>query len=310
MKPDWQNKSFAKGGAATGSTTMHSKLKVGMSSLHSKIGAAINNMPQAPKPAVRKFADGGAVRTRSDEEIGDTNPRTGVVDPGSYERRMKQGEENMARLSSAVDSFKSFFSQKDKASPENVTGASGMSAADEAKKSAMSGGYQTPSTAEEKRREMADYMVKPTETESKTEINATPVETKAAPAPAPTKKAKQVASAKKASAPAPKTETKKTVSSDTAAPSVKATSAAPVSQPVAKPTAKPAQQGTWGIHNAVPNIKSAASSIEKSLNSPDGKWGVQNVIPNIKGMAKSASDYINNFETPAERRSRLEKAKK
>jgi hypothetical protein len=178
MKPDWQNKSFAKGGSATGPMTMHSKLKVGMSSLHSKIGMANSNMPQAPEPAVRKFADGGVVRTRSDDEIGDTNPRTGKVDPGSYDRRMAEGAKNMERLSSAADTLKSFFS-KDKGadtSASNITGDSGMSASDMAKKQAMSGGAQMPAAAEEPRRQISDYMVKKEATEAKTEPVATPVE--------------------------------------------------------------------------------------------------------------------------------------
>ena len=179
MKPDWQNKSFAKGGTATGPSTMHPKLKVGMSSLHSKIGMANSNIPQAPKPAVRKFADGGMVRTRSDDEIGDTDIRTGRVDPGSYERRMKAGEENMERLRSAADTIKSFFS-KDKGadtSASNATGDSGMSASDTAKKQAMSGGFQmAKADSEEPRRQISDYMVKKEATEDKTESVAAPVE--------------------------------------------------------------------------------------------------------------------------------------
>lgn len=105
MKPDWQNKSYAKNGAATGPSTTHPKLKVGMSSLHSKIAVANHNTVQAKKPAVRKFADGGAVMTRSDDEIGDTNPRTGKVDPGSYDRRMAQGEKNLQALKDAFNKF-------------------------------------------------------------------------------------------------------------------------------------------------------------------------------------------------------------
>jgi hypothetical protein len=105
MKPDWQNKSYAKTSSPTAPSTMHSKLKVGMTSLHSKIAVSNHNMPQAPKPAVRKFADGGAVRTRSDEEIGDTDLRTGKVDPGSYDRRMAQGEKNLQALKDAFSKF-------------------------------------------------------------------------------------------------------------------------------------------------------------------------------------------------------------
>jgi len=215
MKPDWQNKSFAKGGTATGPSTMHAKLKVGMSSLHSKIGAANSNMPQAPKPAtkpvVRKFADGGMVRTRSDDEIGDTDMRTGRVDPGSYDRRMKAGAENMERLRSAADTIKSFFSKEkpSESSSANISGDTGMSDTDTAKKQAISGGYQMAKTeTEEPRRSISDYMVKPTETESKTEIQATPVETGAAPAPAKkANAAKASAASDSTSAPAKPTET-------------------------------------------------------------------------------------------------------
>ena len=192
MKPDWQNKSYAKGGAATGPSTMHPKLKVGMSSLHSKIGMANSNMPQAPKPAVRKFADGGMVRTRSDDEIGDTDIRTGRVDPGSYERRMKAGEENMERLRSAADTIKSFFS-KDKGadtSASNATGDSGMSASDTAKKQAMSGGFQmAKADSEEPRRQISDYMVKKEATEDKAEPVAAPVEAEPFKAKKPAKPA-------------------------------------------------------------------------------------------------------------------------
>jgi hypothetical protein len=105
MKPDWQNKSYAKTSSPTAPSTMHSKLKVGMTSLHSKIAVSNHNMPSQPMPAVRKFADGGSVRTRSDDEIGDTDLRTGKVDPGSYDRRMAQGEKNLQALKDAFNKF-------------------------------------------------------------------------------------------------------------------------------------------------------------------------------------------------------------
>jgi len=169
MKPDWQNKSYAKTGSPAAPSTMSPKLKVGMSTLHSKISQANSNMPQASKPAVRKFADGGSVTTRSDDEIGDTNPRTGVVDPGSYDRRMQAGQENLNRLKSAVESVRSFFSREKggEASPSNITGESGMSESDAAKKQAISGGMpfekkEEPAVkAEEPRRKIEDYMAKP-----------------------------------------------------------------------------------------------------------------------------------------------------
>ena len=197
MKPDWQNKSYAKSSSPTGPSTTHAKLKVGMSSLHSKISAANNNMPKAPKPVVRKFADGGSVRTRSDDEIGDTDPRTGKVDPGSYDRRMKAGEENLNRLKSAVESVRSFFS-RDKApesSPSNITGDSGMKDSDTAKKQAMSGGMdfekkadtkaepKVEAKAEEPRRKIEDYMVVK-EPESAAVVQPNTVVQALAPAPA------------------------------------------------------------------------------------------------------------------------------
>lgn len=209
MKPDWQNKSFAKGGAATGPSTMHSKLKVGMSNLHSKIGAANSNIPQAPKPVVRKFADGGAVRTRSDDEIGDTDMRTGRVDPGSYDRRMKAGEENMDRLRSAADTIKSFFSKEkpSESSSANISGDTGMSESDTAKKQAMSSGYQVAKTeTEEPRRQISDYMAKAPEMEKTEAATEVPAETVA-----PSKRAKvsssSMVSTPKASTPSPQAET-------------------------------------------------------------------------------------------------------
>lgn len=175
MKPDWQNKSYAKSGSPAGPSTTHAKLKVGMSSLHSKISAANSNMPKAPKPVVRKFADGGSVRTRSDDQIWwESQPGNRGKDyPGDeiaskqYERNKAAGEENLSRLKSAAESIRSFFS-RDK-SPEvssaNITGDSGMSESDIAKKQAMSGGMASEKKAEapapeERRREITDYMVK------------------------------------------------------------------------------------------------------------------------------------------------------
>jgi hypothetical protein len=83
----------------------------------------------------------------------------------------------MERLSSAADTLKSFFSSKEApASASNITGDSGMSASDMAKKQAMSGGAQMPAAAEEPRRQISDYMVKKEATEAKTEPVAAPVE--------------------------------------------------------------------------------------------------------------------------------------
>jgi hypothetical protein len=287
MKPDWQNKSFAKGGAATGPSTMHSKLKVGMSSLHSKIGAANSNMPQAPKPVVRKFADGGAVRTRSDDEIGDTDPRTGKVDPGSYDRRMKAGEENMARLSSAADTLKSFFSSKEApASASNITGDSGMSASDMAKKQAMSGGAQMPAAEPEKTRKIEDYMAKAPEAEGadygnegrRTSMASAPTPAKAKPAAKPSK-VEPAANVNYGN-------------EDRRTPMATTKAEAPT-----KPTKKTYRSVSGKIETYEPEPEKPANQ----------RWGVQNVIPNAKRYAGAVADYVKNFETPAERRSRERK---
>ena len=204
MKPDWQNKSYAKSGSPTAPSTMHSKLKVGMTSLHSKITVSNHNTVQA-KPAVRKFADGGSVRTRSDDEIGDTNPRTGVVDPGSYDRRMKAGEENMTRLKSAAESIRSFFSREKggDASPSNIIGESGMSESDTAKKQAMSGGMDFEKKAEPKIEPVAEPSYKQDVVKAITQPKATVQDLAPVAEPMPTEKAKPVAAkpAKKAAAP-------------------------------------------------------------------------------------------------------------
>ena len=48
----------------------------------------------------KRFDEGGFLRTRSDDEIGDTDPRTGIVTPGSFDRRRAQGEKNLQSLKS------------------------------------------------------------------------------------------------------------------------------------------------------------------------------------------------------------------
>jgi hypothetical protein len=329
MKPDWQNKSYAKGGAATGPSTMHSKLKVGMSNLHSKIGQANSNMPQAPKPAakpaVRKFADGGAVRTRSDDEIGDTNPRTGKVDPGSYDRRMKAGEENMASLRSAADSIKNFFSQEGKTSSSNVTGDTGMSASDTAKKAAMSGGAQMPAAAEEKPRTIESYMAKAPKDETEAadygnEGARTPMprassEPKAKPAKRNVNAQNVSAPAPKVEAPAPKVEAPFQSSvSKASAPSPQVETAAQMREKQLRASAGSRaarmSEAKKPVAPAMPSVKAAASEIKFSGRVPTSEEASANrqaLANKAKEFGVGIADYIKNFETPAERRSRERK---
>jgi len=211
MKPDWQNKSFAKTSSPTGPSTTHPKLKIGTSSLHSKIAAANSNMPQAPKPSVRKFADGGAVRTRSDDEIGDTDPRTGKVDPGSYDRRMAQGEKNLQALKDAFNKFTG-----EKSATENVTPAEAPKAVERFAAS------QNPET-EAKSKVMeepsykADVLKAVTTQKAEVKTEAAPAQAPAkAPAPAPaTEAAKPKAVKKAAKKAAPDTEASSSLSMPT-----------------------------------------------------------------------------------------------
>lgn len=319
MKPDWQNKSFAKTGSPAAPSTMNPKLKVGMSTLHSKISQANNNMPQAPKPVVRKFADGGSVRTRSDDEIGDTNPRTGVVDPGSYDRRMKAGEENLNRLKSAVESVRSFFSRDKEAesSPSNITGDSGMSESDVAKKQSMSN-----MSFDKKAEPVAEVKaeVKAEEPAYKAAVVEAVTKPRAAVQDLPAADAAPVASANAASSNA--------ASSNTA---VVKKAAAPVVAPVNKK--KPAKvdrsnksgqsqkdiealilqnKGLAG-NDAMKKQQQQSSTITKPTGSgrvPTPEQAAANrqaLIDKAKSVGTSVADYIKNFETPAERRSRLAK---
>lgn len=45
-----------------------------------------------------KSGSGGTVKTRSADEIGDTDLRTGKVTPGSFEKKQQQGQENLKKL--------------------------------------------------------------------------------------------------------------------------------------------------------------------------------------------------------------------
>lgn len=218
MKPDWQNKSYAKTSSPTGPSTTHAKLKVGMSSLHGKISAANNNMPKTPKPAVRKFADGGVVRTRSDDQIwwesqpgnrGKTYPGDDIASK-QYELNKARGEENLSKLKSAARSIASFFSRDKEAesSSANITGDSGMKDSDVAKKQAMSGGMdfenkaepvaepKVEPKAEEPRRKIEDYIKSAPVVQSSTQAGNLPAAADASAAPA------SAASAPAASAPA------------------------------------------------------------------------------------------------------------
>lgn len=252
MKPDWQNKSFAKNGAVTGSSTMHSKLKVGTSSLHSKIAAANSNMPQAPKPAVRKFADGGPVTTRSDNQIwwesqsgnrGQSYPGDEVASK-QYDARMAEGEKNMERLRSVRDSISSFFSKEDKASSDktssdNITNDKGGNKSDEAKAAIIS-------AAMEKKPEAS--AVKTEEPSFKADVLkavTAPKETKVEAAPAPAAPAPVTESAKPAPAPVAKPVAKK--------PGVKKRAVKAVVKPVSEPADKPA-----------PPVSSASKSLNTS----------------------------------------------
>lgn len=335
MKPDWQNKSYAKTGSPIGPSTMSAKLKCGMSSLHSKISAANNNMPQAPKPVVRKFADGGTVRTRSDDEIGDTDIRTGKVDPGSYDRRMKAGEENLARLKSAAESVRSFFTREKTVSLDEPKPT--MSEADVEKRQAtgrfgedmnkqpepvkMSEPVKMPEA--EKKRGIEDYISKAPVDESSDKVE---------PITAAVTSQKSNAKMEVVSLPAVN---KKPVVVSPPVPEVK-----PADAPPAKTNSALEKKGLAGNEAMKRDEANRASKTDtRPASSPfvatdyyrglDGKmkkktpdpapkteddWGTQNIKRNLqnapgdilKGLKKAGS-AIANFETLAERNSRLAK---
>jgi hypothetical protein len=281
MKPDWQNKSYAKTSSPTAPSTTHPKLKLGMTSLHSKIAVANNNMPQAPKPAVRKFADGGVIRTRSDEEIGDTPNYPGAKpDPGSFDRRMAEGEKNMQRLRSLGDSISSFFSKEDKASTEkassdNITNVSGGNKSDEAKAAIISAAMdKKPETVvtEEPRRKITDYMVKKSEGQSDSV-------TSAAPEPAPPPAAKEAAPVEKKAAPVVKK----------AAPVVKKVKKPEVKTDSKNPDPKPVPK----IYNedGTPNIvSSSASNLQESSRPVPPAVKVKNTAGRMNTIGNSQKD--------------------
>ena len=68
-----------------------------------------------------RTSDGNAVTTRSDAEIGDTNPRTGVVTPGSFDRNRANGEANMQRLQNLGQGISNFLGFGKKEAPAAAT---------------------------------------------------------------------------------------------------------------------------------------------------------------------------------------------
>jgi hypothetical protein len=329
MKPDWQNKSYAKTSSPASPSTMNPKLKVGMSTLHSKISQANNNMPQAPKPVVRKFADGGSVRTRSADEIGDTNLRSGVVDPGSYDRRMKAGEENLNRLKSAVESVRSFFTRDKQAesSPSNITGDSGMKDSDVAKKNAMSGGMDFEKKAEPKAEVKAEVKAeeptyKAAVVEAVTKPRAAVQDLPAAPAAAASSNAASsndaaaaaaAAAARKAAAAKKAAEKKaaenKKKQANTNANSASA-AASPSSSNVAKSFSEDVAKRRAGNMQPLSSSTAMFSDTMKSPPVPKDNRPKTDMKTTLQKGADAVSNYFSNFETPMQRRERERKEAK
>jgi hypothetical protein len=302
MKPDWQNKSYAKNGAPAGPSTTHPKLKVGMTNLHSKIAVANHNMPQAPKPVVRKFADGGAVRTRSAEEIGDTDAKSGKIDPGSYDRRAAQGEKNLQMLKDAFNKFtgdKATTTVKENESnmsPDSMASTyyKGNKASDTTKPVEM----KTETTTE------PSYMKDVRDTLSKPKAESTMTmteETKASAAPAKASKARKGKSV----------EAKKDSSMDTYPDETTRRVVPSATKQVEKPASSAKAQAPVG--ETYRKLDGTVGRASPKL-PPDQQWGVQNIIPNLKSdvpaIARSVGNYFKNMETPAQRRERERKEAK
>lgn len=62
-------------------------------------------------------ADGSAVTTRTANQIGDTNPRTGVVTPGSFDKNRAQGDKNLAALKDVGSKISNFIGGNKQTAP-------------------------------------------------------------------------------------------------------------------------------------------------------------------------------------------------
>jgi len=98
-----------------------------------------------PMKKSRRFAEGDLVggttnvRTRSDDEIGDTNPRTGVYTPGSYDARQKAGESNLNAVKGLWNRITGGSSDD---SSSKASTSSGPSASDTAKSKVISDSFK------------------------------------------------------------------------------------------------------------------------------------------------------------------------
>jgi hypothetical protein len=61
--------------------------------------------------------DGSAVTTRTANQIGDTNPRTGVVTPGSFDKNRAQGDKNLAALKDVGSKISNFIGGNKQTAP-------------------------------------------------------------------------------------------------------------------------------------------------------------------------------------------------
>ena len=290
----------------------------------------------------KRFDTGGStnVRTRSDDEIGDTNPRTGVYTPGSYAARQEQGQKNL-------DSVKGFFNK--------LTGNS----SDDSDNGAKTRGLRVnaaPVTYDEN--PAAKYIRKSVGQEStvsrpgESTISGSQVdknknyESEATPTPAPTpapapaarrlpitiegdypKKNDTAGTSVEEEAPPPKKEVKKTKvvekpKSETPVPTKRQDTqkmypsgvmGGARSPSTNSPTPSEKKRETYR------DLKGKVQYKEEEAPRSDKEWGTQNIKRNLQsapsdimsGLKKAGSaiaDY--KFETPAERRSREAKEPK
>ena len=98
-----------------------------------------------PMKKSKRYAEGDLVggttnvRTRSDDEIGDTNPRTGVYTPGSYDARQKAGESNLNAVKGLWNRITGGSSDD---SSSKASTSSGPSASDTAKSKVISDSFK------------------------------------------------------------------------------------------------------------------------------------------------------------------------
>ena len=279
----------------------------------------------------KRFDTGGStnVRTRSDDEIGDTNPRTGVYTPGSYAARQEQGQKNL-------DSVKGFFNKLTGKSADAAPAAPATYDENPAAKYIRKSVGQESTVSRPSESTISGSQVDKNKN-YESEATPTPAPT---PAPAPAakrlpitiegdypKKPDTTGTSVDEEAPPPKKEVKKTkvvekTKSETPAPTKRQDTQKMYPSGVMGGAKSPSAKSSTPSEKkreTYRDLKGKVQYKEEEAPRSDKEWGTQNIKRNLQsapsdimsGLKKAGSaiaDY--KFETPAERRSREAKEPK